>query len=169
MGKRCRQSELNSSKKALACYYSPTGAGSEKRAIGPHLEQVRSHLGFVDLDGAENSDAAGNSCYSPRNARMGSMDAALSAGNPEAAKASSNTPTAATDNATGSNGLTPNRSDCNNLEAATAPASPMAQPITANLAPDCRTRRTMDPRFEPSAIRMAISCPREATENEITL
>ena len=80
-------------------------------AIDHHLAQFRVHLGFVNQTGAEKSDVARNSRYSPRNARMGSMDAALSAGSPEAARASSNTPTAATDNATGSNGLISNRSD----------------------------------------------------------
>ena len=59
--------------------------------------------------------------YSDRNARIGSIEAARSAGNPEAATANNNTPIAATDSISGSNGLTPKRNERSNPEAAAAP------------------------------------------------
>ena len=55
------------------------------------------------------------------------------------------------------------------VEAAAAPAKPITQPITANFAPASRIRLMIPARCDPSAMRIAISCTREATENAITL
>ena len=103
-----------------------------------------------------------------RNACIGSMDAARKAGSADAATASISTQSAASTSTSGSNGLTPNSIDYSNPEAAAAPASPITQPIAASFAPDSITSRTMAERCEPSVMRIAISCTREATENAMT-
>src|SRR6266704_4516593 len=74
------------------------------------------------------------SAQSARNACMGSIVAARRAGKNEAAKARTSTQAAASVNTTGSSGLTPNKNDRSNREAAAAPTNPMAQPAIASFA-----------------------------------
>src|ERR1700677_4769239 len=70
--------------------------------------------------------------HSARKACIGSMDAARGAGSAEAPTASSTTATAANTITAGSKGLTPNSIDRSSPDAATAPATPIAQPTAAS-------------------------------------
>src|SRR6202021_4161097 len=97
------------------------------------------------------------------------MEAARRAGGTEAATASNRIPNAAAVSTSGSNGLTSNSNERSSVEAAAAPARPRRQPIAASFTPDSSTRRTMPARSAPSAMRIAISCTREATEKAMTL
>ena len=143
-------------------------AGAGKTAIGsPHSGPSASC--FADSAGAGNSEAARNSHYSSRNARIGSIDAARIAGSADAATASSSTPNAASASTSGSNGLTPNSIDRSKLEAATLRPVRSRNPPRPALRPTRITSRIIAARCEPSAMRIAISCTREATENAITL
>jgi len=106
--------------------------------------------------------------YSPRNACIGWTEAARSAGGADATTARISTQIAVIASTSGSNGLTLNSIDRSRLDAAAAPASPITHPIAASFAPYTRINFTMAARCEPSVIRIAISCTREATENAMT-
>src|ERR1700723_1646726 len=107
--------------------------------------------------------------YSLLSACIGSTDAARRAGMTEAAEASRNTEAAASTITSGSKGLTPKRNERNSPEAAAAPPRPRTQPAAASLRPEAKTRRMIPERCDPSAMRIAISRSREATENAAIL
>ena len=90
-------------------------------------------------------------------------------GTADASSASANTVIAASASTRGSNGLTWNKKLRKRLEAAAAPAKPIKTPVTASFDPEINTSRTISPRCEPRAMRIAISCVRMAAENAITL
>src|SRR6266496_2985918 len=108
------------------------------------------------------------SSYSPRKASMGSVLVARLAGSAEAASASSSIAMAESASTPGSNGLISNRKERNKRDAATAPSKPKPQPTAASLAPELRMTSISPERWQPSAMRTAISCSRNATENAIT-
>src|SRR3954447_11814111 len=106
--------------------------------------------------------------YSPRRASMGSVLEARLAGSAEAASASSSIATTESASTAGSNGLTSNRKERSKRDAATAPSKPNPQPTAASLAPELRISKITPERWQPSAMRTAISCSRNATENAMT-
>ena len=106
------------------------------------------------------------SSYSPRRASMGSVLDARLAGSAEAASASSSIAMAESASTPGSNGLTSNRKERSRREAATAPAKPNPQPTDASLAPELRINRITPERRQPSAMRTAISCSRNARRTQ---
>src|ERR1700683_4522447 len=99
---------------------------------------------------------------------MGSTEAARCAGSNEATKARIRTNTAASVSTSGSKGLTSNTNHRNKRETAAAHSIPMAQPTIASLAADVNTSPRMRDRWDPRAMRIAISCARRAAENAIT-
>src|SRR6202041_1282757 len=136
--------------------------------IPPGLEHF---LSFHSNDPKDAASAGGpliesvhDDPYSLLSACIGSTDAARRAGMTEAAKASRNTEAAASTITSGSKGLTPNRNERSSPEAAAAPPRPKTQPTRASFIPEWRTSRTMPERCDPSAMRIAISCTREATD-----
>src|SRR5215467_1216256 len=106
--------------------------------------------------------------YSPRSASIGSVLDARLAGSTEAARAIISIVMAESTRTRGSNGLTSNRKERSKRDAATAPSNPRPQPVAASLAPELRMNRITPERWQPSAMRSAISCSRNATENAIT-
>ena len=108
------------------------------------------------------------SSYSPRKASMGSVLEARLAGSAEAASASSSIAMAESASTPGSNGLTSNNKERSKRDTAKAPSKPKPQPTAASLAPELRMTNITPERWQPSAMRTAISGSRSATENAIT-
>src|SRR5205823_8177549 len=106
--------------------------------------------------------------YSPRKASIGSVLDARLAGSAEAASANSSIAMAESASTPGSNGLTSNKKERSKRDAAKAPSKPSPQPTAASLAPELRMSSITPERWKPSAMRTAISCSRNATENAIT-
>src|SRR5579871_1283460 len=107
--------------------------------------------------------------YSERSARIGSMEAARQAGAMDAAMTRSSTAAIARLRTVGSDGLTSNRSELSNWEAANAPINPRMHPASPSLAADTNTSLKIPVRCEPNAIRIAISWLRRAKVKAITL
>ena len=137
--------------------------------VASFLEALPLHLQKSQIAYTGGCRISSASSYSPRRASMGSVLDARLAGSAEAASASSTIAMAESASTPGSNGLTSNRKERSKRDAATAPSKPNPQPTAASLAPELRMNRITPERWQPSAIRTAISCSRNATENEITL
>jgi hypothetical protein len=129
------------------------------------IDAAIAKLGMVVAD-IDHDDAVRS--YSPRKASMGSVLDARLAGSAEAANASSSIAMAESTSTPGSNGLTSKRKERSKRDAAKAPSKPKPQPTAASLAPELRMNRITPERWQPSAMRTAISCSRNATENAIT-
>src|SRR5216683_5467841 len=136
--------------------------------VASFLEVLPSHLQSARLHTRGVCRISSASSYSPRKASMGSVLVARLAGSAEAASASSSIAMAESASTPGSNGLTSNRKERSKRDAATAPSKPKLQPTAASLAPELRMTRITPERWQPSAMRTAISCSRNATENAIT-
>lgn len=129
----------------------------------PVFRRQRGADSVADLSGLSGHD------YSPRNDCIGSMEAARCAGIAEAARVSKKTAITARISTGPSNGLTPNRKERRRPEAAVAAAKPITQPMMASFVPETGIKRMIPERCEPNAIRIAISCTRDATEKAVTL
>src|SRR6185437_5938425 len=91
--------------------------------------------------------------YSLCRASMRSAPDARLAGSADATSASSSMATAENASTPGSNGLTSNKNERSNCDAAAAPSSPMKQPTAASLTPETRTNMSTPNRWQPSAMR----------------